>query len=150
MTESNWRTMEAGPTLDRIVAAALGYRVVNLNDSPNWKIKGASVIILEPGEMVGRETDYDALCKLKKKTYWNEEYAWAVVLDEKWSSDLNNAVKLWKIWPDYRWGVCPDYDDPTKFSATYPGHGDQDAGQEAADEPALAACRAFLAWRKVL
>lgn len=65
------------------------------------------------------------------------------------SKDVDAAIDM--LWTDdARWGIGRDYDDPTKFCATYPGHGDQDAGWEIADTPALAICRAYLAWKEFL
>lgn len=62
----------------------------------------------------------------------------------QYSTDLNAAVKLWG--DDYRWGLTVDDETPALFGASWPSYSDQGCGYEVAGTPALAICKAWIAW----
>ena len=144
-TTVDWRALPAGRELDRIVAARLGFSVVQLPPRDASKRPKAYVTweYKQPGWVIKGEGLHKNLWDVRFREEWE---AWDHC--PEYSQDANAALALWDV--DYRWAVYPAYPDDYdkgRFCATFPGHGDQDAGDEYADTPALAIVQAWLAWK---
>ena len=122
-TTVDWRALPAGGAVDRIIAERLGYTVH----------RGADLWYYLQAPDGSHVCNYCGIAAL----------AWDGV--PAYSTDANAALALWDN--DSRWAVYPAWIEDKgrgKFCATFPGYGDQDAGDEYADTPALAIVRAWL------
>lgn len=119
----DWRTLPAGRVLDRVIAERLGWTLIGFDD-PFWR---------------HRQRDDAAV-----GDYWRTSEGARKL--PAFSTDANAALTLWGL--NSHWSLNPDANDNgVHFEGYYP-YADNEYGEmcELADTPALAICRAWLAW----
>lgn len=141
----DWRTLDEGPELDKLVAQALGYRVHSLNDNP-WGVivKGPSYFAWQGP--ITSEAMWRDLFKLPLKTHFDAESPWQDP-GFRFSADLEDAIWLLDGYPDWTLEYNTDYgiDRRTGYSVSIEGAN----LCEFAPAPCLAICRAFLALQEL-
>lgn len=135
MTNTDYRTMEAGRELDRLIAERLGYRAVER--TWRWYLLSHDVLETSLDEMLKRGWHI--------RSYPTETEAWNIDVS-RYSTDLNAAIALLPT-DGYTWSLhYSNYDDP--YTAVISGvKVDSPEYFGDASTPALAICRAWLAWK---